>query len=215
MKGYFPIFISLSKQHCLVVGGGKVAERKIKNILPLSPIITVVAPELSPYLKRLVEKGRLFWIERPFLEKDIEGKFIVFVATNDEKLNEKIACLCKERGILVNVAKPGNAGNFIVPSFLKKGGLSIAFSTEGEAPFFSALIKRDMQKRHNLYSQLLAILKPFRSHLLTSKGMKGYNKLIQVHKTFFNERVLSLLEKGEREKVKAIAEEFFIRKEQD
>lgn len=213
MSGYFPIYLSFFNEQCLVVGGGKVAERKIKNILFTSPFITVVSPTITPYLKKLVSQEKIIWHQRDFSEGDIDGKFVVFAATDDEGLNIHIAELCKKQGILVNVVSPGKLGNFVVPSFLRKKGLSIAFSTEGDAPFFSALIKKDMQSRHTIYYRLFNILKPFRSHLLTKKGNKGYNKLIQ--KTFFNEKVFNLLEKGELMKVKSIAEKFFLSTQKD
>lgn len=213
MNAYVPIYLSFSHKHCLVVGGGKVAERKIKNIVFASPIITVVSPEVTLYIKRLVSEKKIIWLKRDFSESDLDGKFVVFVATNNIELNAHIAEECKKRGILVNVAKPGNLGDFVVPSVIRKGGISIAFSTGGEAPFFSALMKRDMQLRHSIYSKLFSILKPFRSHLLTKKGNKGYNKLVQ--KTFFNEKVFSLIERGEMEKVKSIAEKFFLSIQKD
>lgn len=213
MSSFFPVYLSLFNEQCLVVGGGKVAERKIKNILPASPIITVVSPRITSVIQRLANQKRIVWHDRNFTDSDLDGKVLVFAATDNQLLNKEIAILCKKRRILVNVAKPGKEGSFIVPSFISKGEMSFAFSTQGEAPFFSALVKRDMQKRHQLYCKLLKILKPFRSHLLTKKDDKGYNKLIL--DTFFNNKIFELLEKGDMEKVKNIAEKFFLATKKD
>lgn len=208
LSEYLPFYISLKDKECLVVGGGKVAERKIKNIVSSKAFITVVAPDVTAYIKRLVENSKVAWIDRNFSFNDLDGKFVVFAATDDEQLNEKIALYCEKKGVLVNVAKPGKKGNFIVPSFINKKNFGIAISTMGDFPFFSALVKKDLEKRVDVYKELLTILKPFRACLLTKKDRNSYNKLIS--KLLFNEDVFRAIENGEIEEVKKVAESIFI-----
>jgi len=202
---YIPIYVALKGKACLVVGGGKVAERKIKNIISASPDLTVVSPSITPYIEKLASSNKLVWKNRKFLKSDIKGKFIVFAATDDEKLNKSIGELCEKKGVLVNVVKPGSSGNFIVPSSVKKGKLSFSFSTSGEAPFFTALIKKDMQKRLALYHKLFNHLKPLRSHLLTKKGLKDYNNLM--FEMFFNDKVFRSIEMGDLKLVDKLVED--------
>lgn len=208
-----PLFLSFEDRDCLVVGGGKVAERKIKNILKTTAKITVVSPILTPFLDRLFQKGKIKWERRTFLEEDIEGKFVVFVATDNIALNEKISGLCKNKGVLVNVANPGKSGNFIVPSCAKKGNLVFAFTTGGKAPFFSALVKKDMEKRLKLYYKLFKILEPYRPHLLTKKNVKIYNE--KIYSTFFNDDVFKCLEVDKDELVKDLVKKFFSLRDKD
>ncbi len=213
MSKYVPIFLSLQGKDCLVVGGGKVAERKVKNIIDAGAIITVISPEITDGLKKLHDSSRLRWEKRNFKKSDLKGFFMVFAATDDERLNMAIAEICNEKNILVNVAKPGKKGNFIVPSSVRKKELIFAFSTSGTAPFFSALIKLDIEKKIATYSKLFRILKPFRGDLLTKKEHKGYNKLI--YKTFFNDDCLKFLEQGREDFVERIALDFFRSKVKD
>ncbi len=201
-----PICVCLENKSCLVVGGGSVAERKVKNIVSSSPEITLVSPTITPYLFKLASLKKLNWEKREFCESDIDNKFIVFASTNDEDLNRKIAELCENKGVLVNVAKPGRYGNFIVPASIKKGSIAISISTSGEAPFFSALIKKDIQKRLFYYHKLFKILKPLRSHLLTKNDVQVYNNLM--FKTFFNDNVFKNLEAGNLKAVQKIVKDF-------
>lgn len=208
MSEYLPFYISLKNKECLVVGGGKVAERKIKNIVSSKASITVVAPDVTAYIKRLSENSKVVWINRNFSFDDLDGKFVVFAATDDEQLNEKIALYCEQNGVLVNVAKPGKKGNFIVPSFINRKGFGIAISTMGDFPFFAALVKKDLEKKADIYQKLLTILKPFRACLLTKKERNSYNKLS--FELLFNEDVFRSIENGKIEEVKKVAESIFI-----
>ncbi|WP_297598640.1 bifunctional precorrin-2 dehydrogenase/sirohydrochlorin ferrochelatase [uncultured Cetobacterium sp.] len=97
-KAFFPLFIDLNSRECLVVGGGNIALRKIKTLLEYGAKIKVVALELLPEIELLdVEVER-----RRFEAMDIQNKFLVVAATDNENLNEMIVDLCDDNNILVN-----------------------------------------------------------------------------------------------------------------
>ncbi len=101
---YFPLFIDLNQKQGLVVGGGAVAARKIRTLLPYGPHLTVCAPSVLPELEAL---PGLTLRREPFSPALLEGAFFVIAATDDQELNSRIARLCRERNIPVNVADPG------------------------------------------------------------------------------------------------------------
>ncbi|MEG1582510.1 MAG: bifunctional precorrin-2 dehydrogenase/sirohydrochlorin ferrochelatase [Cetobacterium sp.] len=97
-KSFFPLFIDLNNRKCLVVGGGNIALRKIKTLLEYGAEVKVVALEVLPEIELLdleIEKRR-------FEAVDIQNKFLVVAATDNESLNEMIVDLCDENDILVN-----------------------------------------------------------------------------------------------------------------
>ena len=100
---YFPLFIDLNQKQGLVVGGGAVAARKIRTLLPYGPHLTVCAPSVLPELEAL---PGLTLRREPFSPALLEGAFFVIAATDDRELNSRIARLCRERNIPVNVADP-------------------------------------------------------------------------------------------------------------
>lgn len=141
--GYFPFFIDIGRRKCLVVGGGKVALRKIEKLLPYEPEITVAAPRICEEIRRI--KG-ITLIEREFSAGDIEGAFLVIGATDSEKTNAEIYRLCTEKGILVNIVDDRDKCGFIFPSLVKKGDISIGVSSSGSSPVFSRYIKERIEE---------------------------------------------------------------------
>ena len=103
MKKYFPILINLEKKDILVVGGGKIAYRKIKTLLNYGAAIEVITPEIvENKIKLLFEEGKISLRLRKFEDRDIENKFLVIAATDDKELNRKIYELGDSKNILVN-----------------------------------------------------------------------------------------------------------------
>lgn len=142
MNDYYPVFLSLKRRTCLVIGGGPVAERKVQSLLSSSAKIVVVAPELTPALKRLASEESVVWLQRHYARGDLSGAFLVIAATDDQSANEMIKAEADERGILINVVDNTLLCNFIVPSVIQRGDLTVAFSTGGKSP---ALAKRVRQ----------------------------------------------------------------------
>lgn len=142
MSLYYPLFVDIKGKRCVVVGGGKVAERKVSSLLKAQGDVTVISDSLTNRLKELNKKGKIKHIARKFDPDDIEGAFLVIAATSDEEVNRQIA---KSAPFLVNVVDNPPLSNFIVPSVIRKGPLTIAVSTSGISPAFSAMIRRDLE----------------------------------------------------------------------
>jgi len=137
MNTLFPVFLKLEKLHSLIVGGGYVAHEKLSAILANAPeaTITLVAPEVRPNLLELIHSNPGIRLEkRPFEPGDLEGKDLVFVATNVPELNRHIKEIASERHLLVNVADTPDLCDFYLSSIVRKGNLKLAISTNGLSP---------------------------------------------------------------------------------
>ncbi|ODS83822.1 MAG: siroheme synthase [Cytophagaceae bacterium SCN 52-12] len=137
MNTLFPVFLKLEKLHSLVVGGGYVAHEKLTAILANAPesAITLVAPEIRADILELIHsKPQIRAVKRAFQPEDLDGKDLVFVATNVPGLNREIKGMASERHLLVNVADTPDLCDFYLSSIVRKGNLKLAISTNGLSP---------------------------------------------------------------------------------
>jgi len=102
-KIYFPILLDIEEKDILVVGGGKIAYRKIKTLLNYGARIEVITPEIiEEKINLLLEEGKIGITLRKFQDKDIDNRFLVVGATNNKELNKRIYDLGDSKNILVN-----------------------------------------------------------------------------------------------------------------
>jgi precorrin-2 dehydrogenase/sirohydrochlorin ferrochelatase len=143
MPNYYPMMVDLTGRRCLVVGGGRVAERKVALLIECGASVEVVSPATTPKLAALASTGAIRLAQRAVRSTDLPGAFLVFVATDDPEINRAVAAKAHEAGGLVNVADAPESCNFLVPSVVRRGDLTISISTGGGSP---ALAKRIRQK---------------------------------------------------------------------
>lgn len=162
---YYPLFLDISDKPCLVVGGGRTAERKVRILLKFNGAVRVVSPAISPVLKKLVEKGKISLIAREYTESDLDGIALVFAATNSETVNIRIRKDAAVRNILVNVVDNPVLCDFIVPSIIKKDPILIAISTSGTAPLLSRKLRKELAgqitKNYVRYARIIGNFRKF------------------------------------------------------
>ena len=139
---YYPAFLDLRGKKCVVVGGGRVAERKVKALVASGADIRVISPQLVAALERLRAKGAIRHIARAYRKGDLRDAFLVFAATSDEDINRTVS---RDAPFLVNVADAPELANFIVPAVVKSGPLKIAVSTGGASPALAATVGRELE----------------------------------------------------------------------
>lgn len=137
----FPFFVELNEKQGLIVGGGVTALRKIQKLLPYGPMLTVAAPEIHREIERLPE---LKLLRQSFDPTLLEGNDFVIAATDDAPLNRKIADLCRQRGILVNVVDSRADCTFLFPALVKRGELTVGISTGGASPSAAVWLKEQI-----------------------------------------------------------------------
>jgi precorrin-2 dehydrogenase/sirohydrochlorin ferrochelatase len=164
----FPLFIDLEDKKCVVVGGGKVASRKIETLCNFNGNIFVISPEITHKINILKDSGKLTHIKRCYESSDIEGAFMVIAATSDALLNEKIYNDAANHGILVNVADDPQKCTFFFPSVVKRSDLIIGISTSGSYPALSKQIRKKVDSiiNNNINANVISILKEFREKVI-------------------------------------------------
>ncbi len=141
----YPVMLDLEGRPCLVVGGGVVAARKISGLLDAGARVTVVSPVLAPAVLEIDRDGRLRWWPREYAEGDVAGFALVMVATADDAVNARIAADARERSVWVNCADDPKRCDFILPSVLRRGPLTVAVSTGGASPTVAHMVREELE----------------------------------------------------------------------
>jgi precorrin-2 dehydrogenase/sirohydrochlorin ferrochelatase len=138
---HFPAFINLNNKKLLLVGAGNIAGEKLEKLLYFTKDITIIAPEVSEKTKSLVDKNRLTLKKRKIKKDDIKDFSIVVVAVDDLLVQKEIYEECQKHNILCNSVDSVEYCDFIFPSIVKKGSLTVAISTSGSSPSLAKYLK--------------------------------------------------------------------------
>jgi precorrin-2 dehydrogenase/sirohydrochlorin ferrochelatase len=181
---YFPIYLNLEDKKILVVGGGNIALEKLEKIAQFTKDITVIAKEVKYNTYTFIKEHCLTYYQRAYRVGDIEGFDIVIVATDDISLQEYIYIESRGKGILVNSVDNTKYCDFIFPSFIKKGDLTISFSTSGASPAFARELRLYFEKIiPNSVVDFLSEIKSLREKL--PKGKERMQKFDSMVKEYF------------------------------
>jgi siroheme synthase-like protein len=142
---HYPIMLDLEGRPCLVVGGGVVAGRKIEGLLEAGARVTVVSPALAAPVLDVARQGRLRWWPREYAEGDLADFALVLVATDDRAVNRRVAAEARERSVWINCADDPERCDFILPSVLRRGPLTVTVSTGGASPMVARLVREELE----------------------------------------------------------------------
>lgn len=144
--GYFPFYINIEGKRCLVAGGGKVALRKVKDLLPFGPLFRVIAPDILPELCDLAEAaeagGRIAIERRKCCAEDAGEADFVIAAVDDEALQRNLFEYCSQKGIPINSVDRKEFCSFIFPSLITEGPVTVGISTGGASPAVAQYLKK-------------------------------------------------------------------------
>jgi precorrin-2 dehydrogenase/sirohydrochlorin ferrochelatase len=141
----FPVTLCLANRPCLVVGGGRVATRKVRSLLDAGARVRVVAPDVEEELRELAARGVIAYEARPVSLDDLGGAFLVVSAADDPAANELIGRAALAAGLLVNVVDQPALCNFFVPATVHRGSLSVAVSTSGSSPLLARRLREKLE----------------------------------------------------------------------
>lgn len=144
---YYPVFLNLRGRRCVVIGGGRIAEGKVRGLLEAEAAVTVVAPALTPGLRSLVDGGQIACVPRAYQPGDLAEAFLVISATDDRATNEQVWDEATARNLPINVVDDTPHCTFIAPSILRRGDLTIAISTSGKAPALAVRLREELEQR--------------------------------------------------------------------
>ena len=202
MKKYYPAFIDIENQPCLVVGGGSVAEEKIEDLLECKGKVSIISPELTNELSKKVENGDILWESRKYITGAVQGYRIVISATDSQKVNEQVYRDAEIRGIMVNVVDIPPLCRFIVPSIVRQRDLCIAISTGGKSPALAKKIRVELETKFgDEYADLVDLLGEYRP-LMQRKYPDDINIRARLWTSLVDSDILDLIRAGHLDKAR-------------
>lgn len=200
---YYPIHLDIKNRNCLIVGGGAVATRKVNALLECGARVTVVSPDPTPQLTKLVSEGSITLKNRAYRNDDLTGMFLVIGATDDENLNHQISEDAEQAHILCNIADRPEVCNFILPSIVRQGDLVITISTSGKSPALAKHLRQKLETQFGReYADFLLLMGAIRQKLLSQAHEP------EAHKILFNQLInsdlIELLRDGKTEEINSL-----------
>jgi precorrin-2 dehydrogenase/sirohydrochlorin ferrochelatase len=196
---YYPIFLDLRNKKAVVIGGGSVAERKALTLLSCNANVSIISPEITPRLRRLAKEGKIEYIKKSYEDKDVKDAFLVVAATNDKKINEAVAKAVERYSCLLNIVDKPESSNFIVPSLISRGDLTIAISTGGKTPALSKQIRKELQQIYGReYEVFIKTMGKIRGMLLKGVPSEKTRRRIFTKLAKKQSGMIGLLKKGKK-----------------
>ena len=197
----YPVNLNLRGRSCLVIGGGKVAERKVGALLQAGARVTVISPDLTETLSRWADEQSFRHQAGFFSEIDgTAGYLLVLCATDSAEVNEKAATAARRAGALVNVADRPDLCDFTIPARLLRGKLSIAVSTGGQSPALARELRNELSKRYGgEYAEYLTLVAALRQEWQETCCSSAERCQRWREVQGFDPEVLELLRQGRKE----------------
>ena len=205
---YFPFFLQLDQLPCLIVGGGSVAERKLDLLIKAKADITVISLEFSDYILDLAKTHNIRCFKKEYSNKILEENKYNFVisATNDVSLNERVAKDCKKYNIIVNVVDQPEICDFIFPSILERGDITVAVSTGGASPVLARVLRTKLETMvPGSYGKLAEIVSANRIRVREKMKRFSSNKIFW--EKMLNGKFLELVLSGKTDEAKSFLDE--------
>jgi precorrin-2 dehydrogenase/sirohydrochlorin ferrochelatase len=210
MPSFYPIHVNIEGKKCLVVGGGRTAERKVISLVRYGGKIVVISPTATQKIRSLSQKKQIVWHKRMCKVTDLNKAFLVFCATNSKKLNREMGRVAQKKGIIVNVVDSLKDCDFISPSLIERGHLKMSISTEGLAPLLSKRLREELEKQFGKeYRQYTALIAKVRSAILKNKTLsaqarrKKFDHLLSLD-------IISRLKRGDKVSYKSVLKQLRI-----
>ncbi|MEK4386753.1 NAD(P)-dependent oxidoreductase [Solibacillus sp. FSL W7-1464] len=200
----FPMMVNIRDKKVAVIGGGKIAAKRIKSLLRFQPDITVVSPVLNERLQALVDDGGIKYIERSFQTSDVQGALFVIAATDDAAVNQLVKESCHPHQLLNIVDDPANS-SFHFPAMYEKNEITIAVTTSGISPMLAKNLRDDFAAIvDGIDPEYLSFLKEVRQlvkggqfskeqkRTLLKECLDEYYQSNSIQRTIFIEKLLEL-----------------------
>lgn len=142
MKSY-PVMLDINDKQAVVVGGGRIAYRKVIGLLQAGAKITIISPEITKGIEELMISHQIIWHKKVFERTDLDFAFIVIAATDSEQVNKHVA-LSVAAHQLINVVDHQVLSTFHVPAKLTRGDLTISVATDGASPTLAKVIRDEL-----------------------------------------------------------------------
>ncbi|MCM3585944.1 NAD(P)-binding protein [Mesobacillus maritimus] len=190
----YPAMIKLNGKIATVIGGGTIAERKVKSLLQAGANVIVISPKITKQIHDWEQSKKLTWLNKKFEPTDVNDSFLVIAATDQHDVNKNVREAVNEFQLL-NIVDDPVASNFIVPSSFRQGQLTIAVSTSGASPSLAKKIKTElMEKYDETYAEYITFLQQCRSEV--KQTVKDPQVRRQILKKLLDDEFIELTEAG-------------------
>ncbi len=203
---FYPVNLNLAGRKCVVVGGGKVAERKVRSLLSASADVIVVSPKVTRGIDSLSKRGRISLKKVRYDRRSIRGAWVVIAATDDAALNEKVAADAARSCALVNAVDLPEACTFIVPAVLRRGSLSICISTDGQSPLLARVLKERCSEC--IGQEYAALVRALGAARRTAKVRAAESRVrTSLYESLIRSPLLDLLRNGKEKEARELVRE--------
>ncbi len=204
--GDYPIaVVNLHTARCIVIGGGKVAARKVAGLQAAGARPIVISPDLGQSLQEQADAGEIETIRREYQSGDLAGARLVIAATDDPDTNESVWQEVQAIGCLVNVVDDPARCNFHVPASVRRGALTLSVSTGGSSPLLAGRIRQALEQQFDgVYEPYLALLADLRPIVRDQAPDPAQRRVIW--EALLDSEVIELLRSGEPENARRRAQ---------
>ena len=166
MTSYYPVFLEIKGRSCVVIGGGPVAEGKVRHLIECEGQVTLISPEATSNLQQWASQKKIAWRKRGYQPGDLKDAFLAIAATDQTEVNRTIAREAEAERTLLNVVDYPPLCVFIAPSVVKRGQVTLAISTGGASPALARKLRETLETSELLqYADLAPLLSKARKEV--------------------------------------------------
>jgi len=196
---WYPVSLNLKDRNCLIVGGGKVAERKLKSLIKAEANVTLIAPKINSILQEMREAGAYHYLNITYQANDVNGFFLVIAATDCSETNARIGADAESQAILFNSANSSEYSNFYPAAASNCGDIQLAVSSNGQNPYLAKKIRNYLdQKFDSSLQEEVLELGRLRNQLVKDTVGLGEKEKKAFIKANLLEKVEALLDKVDK-----------------
>lgn len=187
----YPVQLDIEEKICAVIGGGSVAERKVKGLLESGARVRLVSPEVTDELLFLASQGLIEWRQKKYSDDDLAGAILVFAATDNRAVQEMVCRQAEANGQLLNVADDPSSCTFHVPASVRRGDLVLTVSTGGKSPALAAEIRQLLEDEFGPeYEILLNVMSRVREQAASDKGSFSQPERKKIYKKILHDDII-------------------------
>jgi precorrin-2 dehydrogenase len=158
----FPVMLNVRDRRCVIIGGGPVALRRAGSLVEAGAKISLIAPTIDPHITALPIQTH----QRPYQPDDLDGAWLVVIASDSPQVNQQVARDARDRGVLANRADEPGSGDFAVPAHAHHGPVTLAVHTDGVSASAAAAIRRQFSDTLDRdWPRLLTLAAPYRASI--------------------------------------------------
>jgi uroporphyrin-III C-methyltransferase / precorrin-2 dehydrogenase / sirohydrochlorin ferrochelatase len=202
----YPVNLDLQGRRCVVVGGGKIAEEKIKGLLEAGAFVQIVAPWLTVELEELYQSGRVEVSRREYARGDLDGAFLAIAATDDSATNALVFSEAEALKVLLCSVDDIDHCHFAAPATVRRGDLLLAISTAGKAPALAKRLRKELGASFGPeWGALVDVLSEARSEAIALGAREcGFDEWSERWKAALDQDILGLVAEDRFEEAKRI-----------